>query len=493
MSRKFLSICTLVHRWGGLIGGWFCFVLMLTGTITVFDQEITQWMQPQLAYYSGSKQVSDLSIHKADEVWQKVNRCHAFSFIELPSERYPFIRISYSENGLLKWIIIDPKNGKFISTQPTAGGYFFDDLHNNLMMGHRVGDIVIVALSICFLVSIISGIIIHLKHLWKEFFKIRPQASSLRFILDIHIGIGVFFIPFISVMVVSGFLFYAPKYFSILNYQVPSYQTISYPVPDMEYKTELFPMVQAAQRLFSGMPGFIFKTPDQIRVVQSDADQLAIVRDYVGLDIKSGKTSLNINQAKGGEYFLDLMFGMHLARSGGDVLRWIYFILGAGGTFLVASGLIFFSNKRRHFNPDHLSSMLKNFYKFIDGIHVGIILGNLLAIIAVFWANSLLFDGVNKPKWEISVFFIILGLSTAQGLICSFYGMVMKAWKQQLILLSILCLLLPVWRWIQYPVVWNSFFNGYYPLFIIMDFVIMSNGVLFMILYAYLKYKKKIS
>ena len=37
-----------IHSWSGLLFGWLLFAVFLTGTLTVFDNEITYWMQPEL-------------------------------------------------------------------------------------------------------------------------------------------------------------------------------------------------------------------------------------------------------------------------------------------------------------------------------------------------------------------------------------------------------------------------------------------------------------
>lgn len=37
-----------LHSWCGLLFGWLLFAVFLTGTLTVFDTEITAWMQPEL-------------------------------------------------------------------------------------------------------------------------------------------------------------------------------------------------------------------------------------------------------------------------------------------------------------------------------------------------------------------------------------------------------------------------------------------------------------
>ncbi|CAI3923033.1 PepSY domain-containing protein [Commensalibacter papalotli (ex Botero et al. 2024)] len=492
MIKKILFILTFIHRWGGLIGGWFCFFLVITGTISIFDQEISQWMQPELANYKPTQIVSETGLQSAYNVWQENARKNQFSFVILPSERYPFLQVLNSHDKLLSWQNIEPTTGEVIKSPSTVGGYFFDSLHNNLLMGRPAGDIAIITLSILFFLFILSGFIIHLQHLWKEFFKIRPKASALRFVLDIHLGIGVFFLPFLLMMVISGFLFYAPNYISFFNPSANHYHSET--LKDVSVTTDLpaqnlYSLVQKAQTSFHSMPGFILITSKQIRVVQSDVDQLAIMRNYIELDRATDQVSRNINQSSAGRYFLNLMFGLHLARTGGDVLRCIYFIAGVGSAALIATGLLFFSNKRRHYNKKHVSAKLLMFYKLTDGLHVGVIMGALLALLSVFWVNMLVPKHIiDKPFWEVTIFLCVFILSFIQGLFYSFYSTVMKAWQYQIGLFACLCILLPVAKAILFPQILTSIFNqnGVYT---VMSITFISIGLIFGIVYFYLQRK----
>ncbi|EHD13802.1 hypothetical protein CIN_11610 [Commensalibacter intestini A911] len=454
-------------------------------------------MQPELARYTQaqSQTLSEQSMETSYALWQENTEQKRFSFVVLPSERYPFIHVLYSQGALLNWQNIDPATGKVIPTQSTVGGYFFDSLHNNLLMGHPVGEVVIIILSISFFLFILSGFIIHLKHLWKEFFKVRPKASALRFVLDIHLGIGVFFLPFLLLMVISGFLFYAPNYMSFLNASPNHYVAVT----DFQGKAKqdhteqnLFSLVKEAKATFNAMPGFIMITPQQIHIVQSDVDQLAIMRNYVELDRASQKISLQENQPSAGRYFLNLMFGLHLTRAGGDVLRWVYFLAGIGSSILVATGLLFFSNKRRHFNKKHISARLLFFYKLVDGLHVGVIMGVLLALLAVFWVNMLVpKQAITKPFWEELSFFIIFILSFIEGIFYSFYSTVMKAWRHQVGLFAGLCLFMPIVKLILFPEILISFLNENF-VYAMISIVFILIGISFVFVYGYLNKKNNL-
>ena len=37
-----------LHTWGGLVFGWLLFAITLSGSLAVFEPELTRWMQPEL-------------------------------------------------------------------------------------------------------------------------------------------------------------------------------------------------------------------------------------------------------------------------------------------------------------------------------------------------------------------------------------------------------------------------------------------------------------
>ena len=45
-----------IHSWCGLLWGWLLFAVCLTGALTVFDNELTYWMQPELLEVSADAQ-----------------------------------------------------------------------------------------------------------------------------------------------------------------------------------------------------------------------------------------------------------------------------------------------------------------------------------------------------------------------------------------------------------------------------------------------------
>jgi len=41
-----------LHIWAGLLTGWFLYAMFLTGTVSYFKDELSQWMRPELPHQS---------------------------------------------------------------------------------------------------------------------------------------------------------------------------------------------------------------------------------------------------------------------------------------------------------------------------------------------------------------------------------------------------------------------------------------------------------
>ena len=80
-----------LHSWAGLVLGWLLFAIFVTGTTAYFRQEITAWMQPELAGSKPSANTIDVALQKLKEVgagspsWR----------IDLPSDRRNTVSIRW--------------------------------------------------------------------------------------------------------------------------------------------------------------------------------------------------------------------------------------------------------------------------------------------------------------------------------------------------------------------------------------------------------------
>ena len=144
-----------------------------------------------------------------------------------------------------------------------------------------------------------------------------------------------------------------------------------------------------------------------------------------------------------------VMGSLHQVEFGGQPLKWLYFLCGLAGSAMMATGAILFMVKRRgkHLGRQagELGSATARVYRLVEGLNVAAIVGLSLGCIGYLWANRLVPVGLShRASWELAVFFGLWSLALLHALVRA----PVVAWQEQLGLLAVLCLLLPLLNWI---------------------------------------------
>ena len=126
MKQTLTQSMAWLHTWGGLVVGWLLFVIFLTGSLAVFDQEIDNWMHPELpAHHLSNEQAVDTALnylraHKPDATqWG----------ISLPYERSPELQASTGGRRDGVSVTLDPATGEVLPVRETVGGRLFFLFH----------------------------------------------------------------------------------------------------------------------------------------------------------------------------------------------------------------------------------------------------------------------------------------------------------------------------------------------------------------------------
>ncbi len=187
----------LIHSWSGLLFGWLLFAVCLTGTLTIFDNEITYWMQPELLKVSATKLGFDEPPLSHTESLVQVDRWD----VAVPTERPSILLVKLQEKRTFSGQTLNPLTGEMITFRDTQGGDFFYHFHYGLLLGWPGAWIVGIA-AIVMLITLATGL--H-GHRWtiKEMVMIR-LGSSPRAWVNAHNLTGVFAIPFHLMIAVTG-------------------------------------------------------------------------------------------------------------------------------------------------------------------------------------------------------------------------------------------------------------------------------------------------
>lgn len=450
-----------LHTWCGLLLGWVLLAIFLTGTLAVFDKEISWWMQPELV--DRAKPASEAA--NLAQRWLTTHHPGESNWnISLPTERSPALGISVGERrrGGEGITYLDALTGERLEPRETVGGDFFFRFHYSLNLPRMMGVWMVGFAAMAMLVALISGIVIH-KKIFKEFFTFRP-AKGQRSWLDAHNASAVLLLPFHLMITYTGlvifFLIYMPAAVDALyDGDRQAYFSETQPAPAVTRAvdetrtrpalapeaplTPLGGLVARAEAQFGRnmIAGLAVTNPGRanaevtVRPVLGHRIELSRGDDMVFNGV-TGELIREPQVSRTSQRIQQVMTGLHFAQFGGYPMRWLYFLCGLISTGMIATGLVLYTVKQRKQAKSNPA-----FLKLVESLNVSVIAGLALACIALLWANRLLPTGLmERQSWELRLFFSVWVLSWVHG----WLRRPMQAWRQQLFLAGTLALGLPL-------------------------------------------------
>ena len=450
MKDSFKQSMDWVHTWGGLLFGWLLFVIFLTGTLTVFDKEITYWMQPELHHLTPG-------LPNIEAATQELTRLAPLAerwWVELPHAREPAVKIFWQQTGTSETRLLEPATADGLQPRETRGGDFFYRFHYQLHLD-RPGIWIVGAAAMVMLVTLVSGVVIH-RRIFKDFFTFRPTASSHRAWLDIHNLTGVLVLPFHLMITFTGLMIFWPIYMpAAVDVFYGGNEEATY--TDLEKRLErppanvpapLMPLADLERRARSywrggTTEGIDVKHPGDLHalvdVTRLPDDQLALVSDRVTFDGATGELLQVWRGQQPAFLTYSVMMGLHYLWFDKSIIRWLYFFMSLSATAMIATGLRLWTVKRRE---RHQPNGSLSGYRLVESLTVIVVAGLPVAVAVFFWANRLLpIELADRALWEMRCFFLAWG-----G--CALHSMLPQnmasIWRQQLSAAAVLFLLLPV-------------------------------------------------
>jgi hypothetical protein len=189
-------------------------------------------------------------------------------------------------------------------------------------------------------------------------------------------------------------------------------------------------------------------------------DVITFTADSMTFDGATGRIiSPPGNRVNAVQRVTNVFAGIHFAFFGGTPMRLLYFLCGAAGTIMVATGLIMFTAKRRAMAH---SPAAGRFYAFVDRMNVAAVGGSMFACASYLWGLRLLpqslsdpsggyFDGVyasiravpldqaTRSDLELYVFWLAWGVAAVHAFVRAPH----RAWTEQFAATAGLCIGLP--------------------------------------------------
>lgn len=452
-----------LHTWVGLLLGWVLYAMFLTGTVSYFKDELSQWMRPELPAQSGVPDQAEVAQRVADELVALVPGSPQWS-LRLPDARnnsvYAFWRTAGAAPGQRGFGEgnFDPVTGQTVSSRATLGGDFFYRFHFQFHYMPVVWGRWLAGIAAMFmLVAIVSGVITH-KKIFVDFFTFR-WGKGQRSWLDAHNALSVFGLPFHAMITYTGLVTLMALYMpwgqqagiktaaerQQLNAELSAFIQPGKPSGEAAPLASIEDMVRHAQerwgrdgvgRVTATHPG---DAAARVAVARGDGGRVSMSPQYLEFEGTTGKL-LAVHEGVGpAAETRGVLYALHLGRFSDSVTRWLYFLVSLAGTAMVGTGLVMWTVKRRQKLPDPARPHAG--FHVVERLNIASIAGLSVAMAAFLWANRLLPETLaDRANWEIHSFFIVWALTLLHGVLRP----AKKAWVEQLWLAAALLALLPV-------------------------------------------------
>lgn len=443
-----------MHSVLGLAFTGLLFVVFFMGTLALYDRELDRWMLPQTRLPMATAELSldrqalpvveSLIAGQVLEQW----------FIELPSSRVPALRLQTWDmqgNGLSRYI--DPNTGRVLDTTGSQGADFFYRFHYTLHLeAGRLGLLLVGLASMAGVLVVIAGLLIHVR-LLKDFFSFRPDKTPRR-LLDLHNLSGVFALPFFLTLLLSGLVISFPHYLPagmLATYQeqaaeLPSEARDLFNRPASGQAGSLVSlddMAEQARTIWQGgEPAFVrvWHPGDALAYVEisrSLASSVSQDADTLYFDAPTGRL-LHQATPKPAASIYGLLAGLHVTYFQQPLLRALYFLSGVSCCLVLASGLLYWAEKRRLRLPRGKAGLC-----MVEGLAACLITGLPLATLVMLASNRLLPENlVQRASWEPWLFFATWLAAAVHSIFIVYRSRENRApWRSQCAAIAILALM----------------------------------------------------
>lgn len=334
------------HSYFGIIAGIFLFALGITGSVLVFTDDIDLLIFDS---YEVKIIANDLQLDKAIAEVQKEFPNWDKRIIKFEEGKTIIFNLRTPEAR--KYAFVNPSTGK-ISKVINANTHFTKwilKLHYSLHAG-IVGRFLVLLAGICFFLSLITGIILYRKVIFKTLlFQTKISSKNKRnYYSSLHRYVGVWAL-FLNLIIVFTGIFLAYK---VVTSGLK--KAVEPAPPTVETSVEA-----ALKTIKKQYPDF---TPTYLRlptseegsvtvngVFKGDAFYLSEYYNKVLIDYKSGdiKAVTKISEASFIDKFNSSILPLHFGQYGGLFSKILYCIIGLSGPFLSITGYFIWLKKKK--------------------------------------------------------------------------------------------------------------------------------------------------
>jgi uncharacterized iron-regulated membrane protein len=462
MFPTFRLSMTWLHTWFGLVLGYVLIVVFFFGSLSVFDREIDRWAIPETRFAPQPMSSFDTMLApifarmtpEADELQAAAKRVtgplpkalapmnwgayttHRDPVLSLYAEYAVPNNPSDPDDHVHGHVTIDPRNGRLLpDDQLKIGSEFFYPMHYGLNLTWKdLGYWIVGFAALVMLAALVSGVVIH-RRLFREFFTFRPRKHVQRSTLDLHNLTGVVALPFHFMFALTGLTVFASIYLPVSETLMKP-QAMAAAMADATAKGLPFKpagvqaplasvdaMVVEAKRRWAarGMPGevgylYVNHVGDRnstVSLYRAGSDRVTLVGQPIHFEGSTGRVLLEEPPPSAVASVNDFLTGLHLQHFEHWLLRWFYVFGGLMGCICIATGFIFFVEKRKR---QHAKAEVGG-ARWADAVAVATVTGMVIAALAILVANRLLpAEMAQRGDWEKAAFWGAWVLAAAHAL-----------------------------------------------------------------------------
>ncbi|RRS05784.1 PepSY domain-containing protein [Aquabacterium soli] len=501
MFSNFRLSMAWLHTWFGLVLGFVLMIAFFFGALSVFDREIDRWAVPASRFEPQPMPSFDKILKPVFESMQPTRESidamrpqvngplperfetistwgaytthrdpvlGVFAGYEVPNAKEP-------ETNIWANRTIDPRTGASLPDDHLKiGSQFFYPMHYSLTFHWKdLGYWIVGFSALIMLAALVSGVVMHRK-IFRELFTFRPKKATQRSVLDLHNLTGVVALPFHFFFAFTGLVIFTGIYFPITHTQLE-------PLHELHEKHEaaetglphdragvpgtiasVDAMVAEAQRRWAakGMAGdvgflavrHVNDANGYVSIYRAGTDRIALTGEGIHFKASTGEVLREDPPQTAVDSINTFLTGLHLQHFRHWLLRWLYVVGGLLGCACIATGFVFFVEKRKkqHARQGSQGS------RVVDALAVTTVTGMLLATLGILIANRLLPDALpagwpGKGDMERYIFWGTWTLALAHAFVRSApvaQGLANPAWREQCWVVAAMAVLAVVLNWV---------------------------------------------
>lgn len=500
MFQNFRLSMAWLHTWFGLVLGFVLMAVFFFGALSVFDREIDRWAIPESRFAPQPMPSFDKLLlpifEKMQPAEDSINDMRSRVNGEMPehfdtvltwgaytTHRDPVLNLfaGYVVPNAVNpdeaaWgnRTIDPRTGVSLpDDQLKIGSQFFYPLHYSLNFHWKnLGYWIVGFASLIMLAALISGVVMHRK-LFRELFTFRPKKSTQRSALDLHNLTGVVALPFHFFFAFTGLVIFAGIYFPVAHTQLEQLHDqhevteakatglphdragIAAPIASVDA------MVAEAQKRWAerGMAGdvgflvlrHVKDANGYVSIYRAGTDRIALTGEGIHFKASTGEVLREDPPKTIVASINEFLTGLHLQHFRHWMLRWLYVFGGLAGCVCIATGFIFFVEKRKR----QYAKQNNPGARIVDAMAVTTVTGMLLATLGILIANRLLPETLptgwpGRGSVEQYVFWATWLFAMTHAFVRSapvMQGFINPAWREQCLILAVLAPVTVLLNW----------------------------------------------